>query len=414
MYTRPAQRRIDRYLALLPVIGLLMALPVAAQQGRPALVEVAPVIQQSIAQPVTFVGTVEPPRRSRVASEVEGIVAEVQVEEGQHVRQNDILVRLRQERLEIDLQNRRASARRYQNELAELRNGTRPEVIEETRAAAEEAEAEVAQAERELRRQQGLSERGVAALRTREDAATALQVARQRLVQARARYAVAKRGPRSERVAQAEAQYQAAQAEVERLEYDLERTRVRAPFSGFVVEKHTEIGQWLGRGDPVVTLIELSKAHITVPIPERYIPHVHLGKAAEVQVDALPGTVWQGTLIRLVPEAHEARTFPVTVEVENPEVRLKSGFVARVTLTVGQQRNALMVPKDAIVTQGPRHIVYAVRDGKATPLPVERHMFYEGFAVISGPLKPGEQVVVRGNERLRPGQPVQLAGAGSN
>jgi multidrug efflux pump subunit AcrA (membrane-fusion protein) len=414
MYTRPSQTRTGRCLALLAVIGLLMALQVTAQEGRPALVEVAPVIQRSIAQPVTFVGTVEPPRRSRVASEVEGIVASVQVEEGQHVRQNDTLVHLRRERLEIDLQNRRASASRYRSELAELRNGTRPEVIEETRAAVEEAEAEVAQAEREFRRQEGLSERGVTALRTREDAATALQVARQRLIQARARYNVAKRGPRAERVAQAAAQYQAAQAEVEGLEYDLKRTQVRAPFSGFVVEKHTEIGQWLGRGDPVVTLIELSKAHITVPIPERYVPHVHLGEAAEVQVDALPGTIWRGTIIRLVPEANEARTFPATVAVENPDTHLKSGFVARVTLTVGQQHNALMVPKDAIVTQGPRHIVYAVRDGKATPLPVERRMFHEGFAVVSGALKPGEQVVVRGNERLRPGQPVQIAGTDSH
>lgn len=65
------------------------------------------------------------------------------------------------------------------------------------------------------------------------------------------------------------------------------------------------------------------------------------------------------------------------------------------------------------VTQGPRQIVYAVRDHKATPVPVERRTFYQGFAVVTGPLKAGEYVVIRGNERLRPGQAVRIAQAKS-
>jgi multidrug efflux pump subunit AcrA (membrane-fusion protein) len=70
-----------------------------------------------------------------------------------------------------------------------------------------------------------------------------------------------------------------------------------------------------------------------------------------------------------------------------------------------------MVPKDAIVTQGPQQIVYVVREGQATPVPIQRTTFYEGFAVVTGALEPGEQVVIRGNERLQPGQPVQVAQA---
>jgi multidrug efflux pump subunit AcrA (membrane-fusion protein) len=382
------------------------------QAGRPAIVEVAPVVQQAIAQPVTFVGTVEPRRRSLVASEVEGIVDEVRVDEGQQVQANETLVQLRQESLNLALQARRAASERARQELAELKNGTRPEVIEEARAAVREAEAELDRATREKQRQLGLNVRGVAALQVREDAETTFRVAQERLMRVKASYELAVRGPRAERIAQAEAQLLTAQAELARLQYDLNRTQVKAPFAGFVVHKRTEVGQWLARGDPVVTLIELNKAHITVPIPERYVSYVQVGTTAHVQFDAVPQATATGTVIRIIPQANESRTFPVTVEVDNPDTTIKSGFFARVTLPIGERHDALLVPKDAIVAQGPRLIVFAVRDGKAVPVPIERSSFYEGWAVVTGAVQPGEAVVIRGNERLRPGQPVQIAAPG--
>ena len=393
------------------IVTLSCWLPAVAQQDRPAVVEVAPVVQETIAQPVTFVGTVEPRRRSQVASEVEGIVEHVYVEEGQSVSQGDPLLKLRPLRLQLILEAHQATAQGYQEELAELQNGSRPEEVAEAHAAVQEAEAELAQAQREKSRQLGLSERGVSSLQSREDAETNFDVALKRLTRARKRYELVVRGPRAERIAQAEAQYQAARAEVERTQYDLSRSRVEAPFDGFVVAKHTEIGQWLGEGDPIMTLIELTTARITVPVPERYVALVQLGANGLVELDAFPGKTWQGAVASIIPQATESRTFPVVVEVPNPDAVIKSGASARVTLTVGEQQNVLLVPKDAIVTQGTRQIVYAVQEGKASPVPVQRTTFHAGFAVVTGPLEPGLQVVIRGNERLRPGQPVQAAQA---
>jgi RND family efflux transporter MFP subunit len=168
------------------------------------------------------------------------------------------------------------------------------------------------------------------------------------------------------------------------------------------------VGQWLGRGDPVVTLIELDVAHVVVPMPERYISQVRLEDDVKLQFDAIPGRTWDGRVVRIVPQASESRTFPITIAVDNAQTLLKSGFVARAMLTVGEQRDVLLVPKDAIVTQGPRQIVYAIRDGKAVPIPVQRTSFFEGSAVVEGALHKGGQVVIRGNERLRPGQAVQV------
>jgi HlyD family secretion protein len=404
------QQKIKTYGCVFVVVLSLLGSPVLtwAQNRRPAVVETAVVERKTIAQPVTFVGTVEPRRRSLVSTEVEGIVAEMLVEDGQRVQQGETLVQLRQESLQLTLQALQSTARRYREELAELKNGTRPEIVEEARAAVLEAEAELERARREKLRQLDLNQRGVAALRTREDADTATVVAQQRLSRAQASYQVAVRGPRAERISQAEAQYRSAMAEVQRLQYDLKQSHVTAPFTGYVVRRHTEVGQWLGRGDPVVTLIELDVAHVIVPIPERYISQVRLDDPVGLQFDAIAGRPWNGRVVRIVPQASESRTFPITVAVDNAQTLLKSGFVARAMLTVGEQRDALLVPKDAIVTQGPRQIVYAIRDGKAAPVSVQRTAFFEGSAVVEGPLQKGEQVVIRGNERLQPGQAVQV------
>jgi RND family efflux transporter MFP subunit len=408
------QQKVARYGVALFAALCVLGLPflVWAQMGRPAIIEVAVVEQKTIAQPVTFVGTVEPRRRSLVSSEVEGVVAELLVDDGQRVKQGETLVQLRQESLRFALQALQGTAKRYREELAELKNGTRPEMVEEAHAAVLEAEAELDRARREKRRQLGLNQRGVSALRARENAETATIVSQQRLARVRALYQMAVRGPRAERISQAEAQYRSAQAEVERLKYDLRHSRVAAPFTGYVVAKHTEVGQWLGRGDLVVTLIELDVAHVAVPIPERFISQVRLGAAGTLRFDAIPDRTWKGRVVRIIPQAGDARTFPVTLAVDNTQTLLKSGFVARAMLTVGEQRDALLVPKDAVVTQGPRQIVYAVREGKAALVPIQRTSFFEGSAVVIGDLQKGEQVVIRGNERLRPGQAVQVVGSG--
>ncbi len=397
--------------SLMLFLGLSWAGVVTAQGPRAVMVETAPVRQQTIAQPITFVGTVEPRRRSQVASEVNGIVSDLYVEAGQRVQQGEALLKLRPESLKIILQARRATATQYREELAELKNGSRPEERQEAQAEMQEAEAELKQAQREKNRQRGLSARGVASAQTREDAETQFNVAQKRLTRARKRHQLVVQGPRPERIASAEAQYQAAQAEVDRIQYDLSRSTVAAPFTGFVVMKHTEIGQWLDRGDPIVTLIELSTARITVPLPERYAAQLKIGNNGLVQLDAFPGRSWQGTVAAVIPQATESRTYPVVVDVTNPKAEIKSGAFARVTLTVGEQQNVLLVPKDAVVTQGPRQIVYAIRDGKATPVPIQRTTFHAGSVVVIGALKPGEPVVIRGNERLRPGQAVQVAQA---
>ena len=79
---------------------------------------------------------------------------------------------------------------------------------------------------------------------------------------------------------------------------------------------------------------------------------------------------------------------------------------AMVDFNLATEIEALLVPKDAVVTAGDNRLVFVVNDGKATSVPVKIAGYHDGDVAVEGNLKPGDQVVIRGNERLRPGQPV--------
>jgi membrane fusion protein (multidrug efflux system) len=197
------------------------------------------------------------------------------------------------------------------------------------------------------------------------------------------------------------------EAEIARLRDLLGKTQIFAPFSGAIAKKHTEVGQWVDKGGAVVTLIDLSRVRVTVFVPERHIPRVKVGQEASVTADALAGQNFPAVIDAIIAEGDpKARVFPVKFEVENREYRLKSGMLARVTFATGFSRKVLTVPKDALVSRGEAAVVFTVDSGKAKEVRVQVNDYHGNRAEIKGSIRAGDTVVIRGNERLRDGQPV--------
>jgi multidrug efflux pump subunit AcrA (membrane-fusion protein) len=377
----------------------------------PAPVAVAAVVARRVTDEVTLVGTAEPQRRSLVASDVEGIVADLMVKEGTPVRRGDRLAQLRTDSLEIQLRGARAQRERFRHELTELEAGFRVEEVEEARAAAREAEASAQRAQREVVRQRELHADGATALQTLQDAETAHEAARQRLEQVRARLRMMEAGARRERIDRARAELQAAEAEVARLGDEISRMTIVAPFDGVVTAEHTQRGQWVAKGGPVVEIVDLSRVEIAVPFPERAVGRLRHGIPAEVRFDALGDRASTGEVIAIVPQGDVAsRTFRVKVRVANPDRAIKAGMFARVSFGVGGTREAILVPKDAVVHRAGTTLVYVVNGEMVHELRVQTGAAQGGAVEVAGGLRPGQVVVVRGNERLRDGQRVQVQG----
>jgi RND family efflux transporter MFP subunit len=199
------------------------------------------------------------------------------------------------------------------------------------------------------------------------------------------------------------------QAELEVLEDKVGKSTIRTPVEGYVVERHALIGQWLDPGDPVVTVVVPDPIRVMVSVPEQYVPFIEVGAESLVVFDALPGRVFRGAVAGVIPLADRAsRTFPVRVEIFNPDGTIKAGMLGRPTLPVGNPHPAILVPKDALVLSSTGTVVFVVNDKTAHQVPVELGPSHNGLVEVKGDLPAGGSVVVRGNERLQPGQPVQV------
>jgi membrane fusion protein (multidrug efflux system) len=193
------------------------------------------------------------------------------------------------------------------------------------------------------------------------------------------------------------------------LEDQLKKKQIRAPVSAYVVERQCQIGQWLGEGEAAVTLVVQDPIRFMVPVPERYVSSIIKGNHAVVTFDALPEKSFQGAIDAVIPKADAAaRTFPVRINISNPKGAIRPGMLGRATLPVGTPHKAILVPKDALVLSGNGKVVFVVIDQTARLVPVKTGSSYGPLIEVKGDLKADLKVVIRGNERLRPGQPVQI------
>jgi RND family efflux transporter MFP subunit len=217
------------------------------------------------------------------------------------------------------------------------------------------------------------------------------------------------------------AQVEIAAAGLAREEADLARARelrerhaLVAPFAGMVVAKQAETGQWVQRDDAVIELVSVDTLRIRAPLPQVYFPRVETGASATVLFDALPGRAFEGRVFaRLARGSESSRSFPVLIDIPNPEHLLAPGMSARVLVELKDGESpTLMVPRDAVVAKadGTRRVWRVIEnDGvlRAYPVVVETGRARDGrLEVKSGELRAGERLVLLGNENLRPGQAI--------
>ncbi|MFH1985725.1 MAG: efflux RND transporter periplasmic adaptor subunit [Pseudomonadota bacterium] len=359
----PLSRRLLSAVAVAVMASTVGATPVCAQDAAkksgppPSPVRIATAESREVSNQITIVGTVEAIATSIVASEGNGVVASFSVKEGDSVKKGDLLVTLRS--TDLVLQRKATVA-----------------VREMTRVNLERAR-------KELDRQEQLKAANSVAERSYDDALSSYG-------------ALA-------------AELQRREAELELLDYRIAQTRVTAPFDGLVSDEHTQVGQWINTGGSVVTLIDISHVYVTVDVPERYAVHIPKGAAAGVIIRSVNTGRMPASVQSKLPLGNAiARTFPLRVELANPDLRLRPGMEAIVSLDLDTRKIATLVPKDAVVSSGASHLVYTVAEGKAVPLPVDIDGYYNGHVAVKGPVTPGMPVVTRGNERLRPGQAVQV------
>ena len=390
-----------------------------AQRG-PASVAVAEIVEREIASGQIFVGTVLPIKRSVIGSAVGGRVAEFSVNEGDYVRAKQPLAQLLTNTINLELDAEKAELEFRKHELAELENGSRPDEIKKAKALMLAAKAGTDYQQKRLKRLESLYSRKAVNDDDIQQVVSESIRSEQLYQEASAAYELAVKGPRKEQIAQAKARVAIQQALVDKLASQVVKHTIISPFNGYVVAEHTEVGQWVNSGELVAEVIALDEVDVSVQVLENHVPHVRLGMDVRVEIPAIPEEVFTGTVALIIPQADvRSRTFPVKIRIKNIITKdgpvLKSGMLARAVLPTGLRQRAMLVSKDALVLGGPSPMIFVVdpgsdnkKLGKARAVPVQVGVASGRLIQVKGNLKRGEYVVIRGNERLRPGQDVVI------
>jgi len=174
---------------------------------------------------------------------------------------------------------------------------------------------------------------------------------------------------------------------------------VYAPSSGTVIERKVARGQYVNSGETLFTLADLSTVWVKAEVYESQLPQVRAGQAVELRSDALPNQVIHGRVEFVEPKADpQTRTIPVHVHVANPGMKLVPGMYVRALFTSVAPKEAVAVPRSAVLDTGTRTLVYvAGGEGAFEARDIEIGTASGDLYPVLRGLTPGEQVVTNGN-----------------
>ncbi len=356
--------------------------PAAAQQrgNRPPPALVGDEIVQEIAsETAAVVGRFVSTRGGAVAARISGAVDAVSVEVGERVEAGQILAELATDRLSAEVQRRNA-------------------LLELTKARIQTAKTTQKLAEQSLNRLE----------RLRNSAAFSEALLSDKQLEAERAAA---------QVKEVEADYARALAELQLAKVDLEYSQVKAPYSGVVAERHTEVGGFVSIGAPVVTLIGDKALEIEVEAPTDRMGGVQPGAKATVTYGAASGEISVRAVLPRETGVSRTRTVrfgPLPKEIAKLAI---TNAAVTINIPVAAPEPVVTIHKDAIIRRPSGAVAVFAKPNEAEPglfnaeiKPVELGAAIgRRFILIEG-ASPGDIAVVRGNETLRPNQTFKLVG----
>ena len=339
-------------------------------QGRPATVVVDAVRTSEFSDTRPVIGRLVAAVRSQIASREAGVIEAVRFQVGDRVRRGHVMVQIDTTPAEIE---RRAAI-----------------------AARAVAEAGVAVARAKLQLAQQTFERQSKLRNSTAFSRSRFDDLRQSMEQARSE------------LAQAQAAVGQAKAQIAKADYTLKHAKIAAPFDGVVVSRMAHPGQYVQLGTVIATLVDTSGLEIDADVPTTLIAGLKPGKTVSAVFDS--GRKVEAQVRAVIPvDNMSTRTRSVRFKVDLGVLDTASiavGTAVTLSVPASAPRAVLTVAKDALVQARKGWLVYVAEDGKAVPRPVVLgQQVGERVEIVSG-LAAGDLVVVRGNERLRPGQPL--------
>ncbi len=346
-------------LALVVIVGGILSLTVFRQRAAASEFFTAKVDRGPVRNVVNATGTVQAVVTVQVGSQVSGQIQALYADFNSVVKRGQLLAKIDPRNFEAQLENARANLA-----AAEARVRTVEAELNTQRAnlAAAEANLEAARVAMEnanliLRRYTELAQSGVLSQNEYDTAKANADSARARYNQAAAAVQQVRAQIRATeaQLEQARAQVEQARAEVNRARVNLEYTNIYSPVDGVVISRNVDVGQTVAASLQAPTLFvianDLTKMQVHANVDEADIGKISEAVDVRFTVDAYPNDTFVGRIqeIRLNPQTvQNVVTYSVIIAVDNPDLKLKPGMTANITITVDQRENVLRVPNAAL------------------------------------------------------------------
>jgi RND family efflux transporter MFP subunit len=323
-------------------------------------------------------------RKIVMKAEVSGVIKNLNVEESKHVRKGDLLVELDDQEYRLSFENAEATRLKAFSEMlveqrfADVGGGSGGDQSGELSDAKKQFE------EAGQQYQKGLISRE--------------EFDRQSRLYEKAQI---ESGEKKDEVVAAMKGLTQAEINVKKAQLDLEKTKIRAPFSGIIADIQASPGEHVSVERELFTLVNISRIQVHARVLESEIGKMQVGREVDLRFSAHPGKVFKGKVSAISPIVNpEYKTCKVFVDVENPEEELKPGMHAEVEIAAEIHKNKLLIPQDAILTRSQRKLLFVVEDGLAKWRYIEIGLENEEYAEVLDGVKEGEQVIVEGHFTL--------------
>jgi len=299
---------MKKTICLLPVIGLLF-LQISLINCRK---------KEETASEIEATGIIEAVK-TEIKAQAQGEVKQILVQEGQKVKKGDVLCRLDEEKLRIQLSQVKAGKDAAQAKLKLTKMGTKKEMIAVAKNQVEIAAKQLELAEKDAERLARLFSQGSVSLSQKERADLALKTAQEQHKNAQENYQMALRGREKEEIEMVEAEIQGLMAQEQYLLRLIQDTEIRSPIDGILEIRHIEIGELALPGAILFSLIDLRQTYVQAYVPEKYTGRIKLGSEVAVSCDSYPGKIYKGKVNYISDEAEFA---PKNIQTKEERLKL--------------------------------------------------------------------------------------------
>jgi HlyD family secretion protein len=377
-------------------------------------VETVAVDRREVVELYVASGQLRARHTSDIGPEVGGVVDTLPVDAGERVERGDVLAELRPSDAKIAIDKAKAQVRTLEDELRQVKSGPTESEIAAAKARVDGARSSLAQAEREFRRGKRLHEQGLITDAELEQKRTAVEQAESQLASARAELERLRELPRPERVSVARSRLRQARLELEEAQTNLDKTTLRAPFDGLVLDVEADPGERVNAGETIVRVADMDTTEVFAEIDEDYFGRLEQGQKATLVFPSMPEETFAATVAQIGPEIDSNRgTIGVHLDPDTLPAKAFPGLTVDVNIEVARLADTTAVPHEAVIEQDQQPYVLGITDGRATRIPVTVKARGESWTAIAPDeadmLSPGTQIIRR-PAKIEPGTQVESKG----